>query len=93
MTELEATTTFILFFVLRCALPLGLILGVGYLMNWWVERAETSSGKKQPVNPEFCQPFIKFGKQCWSVQMRNEGELPERCITCPIYKYAVATVN
>ena len=93
MTELEATTTFILFFVLRCALPSGLILGIGYLMNKWVERAQMANNKNQPVNPEFCNTFIKFGNKCWSVRMRDDGQLPERCITCPIYKHAVATIN
>jgi hypothetical protein len=40
MNASQATLTMVLLFALRCLLPLALIFGIGYAMNWMVNRWE-----------------------------------------------------
>lgn len=89
MNEFEATMILMLLFTLRCALPAALMFGLGYFMNWWVTRMRAKDGPGRVVDPEYCPTFLKHGRCCWSVRMGEEGVLPARCITCPLYLRAV----
>ena len=89
MNELEATGVLILLFALRCALPAGLMFGLGYLMNWWVDRLRAEDEARQKAQPQYCRVYVEHGNRCWSVCMREQGALPAACINCPIYKQAV----
>jgi hypothetical protein len=47
MNDLQATGVLIFLFALRCLLPLLLTLGIGYLMNWQVERWQEQDAARQ----------------------------------------------
>jgi hypothetical protein len=40
MNVSDATFTMAILFALRCLVPLGLMFGIGYAMNWLVDRWE-----------------------------------------------------
>ena len=89
MNELEATGVLILLFALRCAVPAGLMLGIGYLMNWWVDNAREQDEARKKAQPKYCPSYVQYGNRCWSVCMREQGALPVACVNCPIYKQAM----
>lgn len=43
MNETQATFTMVLLFALRCVVPLALVMGIGYAMNWLVDRWEAEA--------------------------------------------------
>lgn len=92
MNEFEATMILLLLFVLRCALPAGLMFALGYGMNWWMTRMRISEGQAPVVDPEYCPTFLACGSRCWSVRMCEEGVLPARCMSCSLYLRAVHSV-
>jgi len=89
MNEFEATGIMILLFALRCALPAVLMLGLGYLMNWWVDRLRQEDEARAKGQPQYCPAYVQHGNRCWSVCMREQGVLPAACVNCPIYKQAM----
>jgi hypothetical protein len=92
MSEIEATGVLILLFVLRCLLPALIMFGLGYLMNWLVDRWQREDAFRQAVRKQYCLAFSQFGNRCWSKRMALEGALPAECVNCPIYLQAVQTV-
>ncbi|WP_420642926.1 hypothetical protein [Candidatus Leptofilum sp.] len=107
MNGTQATFTMILLFALRCLVPLVLVLGIGYVMNWLVDRWEAEAASSTPLSagvakqkPTRCWAYIQcqkelrdecpgFKKQitpCWLLRTRAEDNLPDDCLTCPIYK-------
>jgi len=91
MNELEATGVLILLFALRCLLPAALVFGLGYLMNWWVDRLRQEDQIRYQGNPKYCPTHSEHGNRCWFVRWTQEGSIPTACINCPIYKATVST--
>jgi hypothetical protein len=89
MNELMATGVFLLLFVLRCVIPFALMMGVGYLMNWLVDRMRQEDEKTAQPGRTYCASYAQYGNRCWSVRMTNEGALPAACVNCPIYRQAI----
>lgn len=92
MNELEATGVLVLLFALRCALPALLMFGLGYLMNWWVDRSRQQDVILQKPKSDYCATHTQCGNRCWFVRWAQEGSLPTTCVNCPIYKQAVHAV-
>ena len=109
MNEFQATFTMVLLFALRCLVPLALVLGIGYAMNWLVDRWEAEAAVSEnggagtavsPTSTGRCWAFKQCNEQlrkdcpgfkeqmipCWLARTRAEGNLPNDCLTCPIYK-------
>ena len=110
MNASQATFTMILLFALRCLVPLALMVGIGYAMNWLVDRWEAEaavSGAEQgtavspqnakstacwavigcdPEQRENCPGFKQQQIPCWLARTQAEGALPDKCVTCPLYK-------
>ena len=106
MNASQATLTMTLLFALRCLLPLALMIGIGYAMNWlvdkWeaeavgegVETAVTAQNKTSCWSIIGCDPELRedcpgFKQQmipCWLARTQAEGALPDKCVTCPLYK-------
>lgn len=111
MNSSQATLTMALLFALRCLVPLALVLGIGYAMNWMVDRWEAEAekgtaagsgvGTAVPVSNapscwsivgcsseerENCPGFQQQPLPCWLARTREEGALPEKCTTCPVYE-------
>lgn len=89
MNEFEATVILLLLFMLRCILPAVLMFGVGYLMNWLVDRWNREDAARQTAQGQYCQTYYQFGECCWSKRMTTEGALPVACVNCPIYRRAM----
>ena len=108
MNGSQATFTMVLLFGLRCLVPLAVVMGLGYAMNWMVDRWEAeaavsgNNGAGTAVATqkadhcwafkqcdeemqEDCPGFKEQMVPCWLVRTRNEGHLPDDCLTCPIY--------
>lgn len=43
MNGTQATFTMVLLFALRCVVPLAVVMGIGYAMNWLVDRWEAEA--------------------------------------------------
>lgn len=89
MNEFEATGILLLLFMLRCVLPAVLMFGVGYLMNWLVDRWNREDAARQTAQTQYCPAYYQFGDCCWSKRMTAEGALPAACVNCPIYRRAM----
>jgi hypothetical protein len=74
MMTSQATFTMVLLFALRCVLPLVLMLGIGYAMNWLVDRweAEAVDGDKETA------VSAQNANACWSV-IGCDSELRQDC--------------
>lgn len=74
MNASQATFTMALLFALRCVLPLALIMGAGYVMNWQVDRWEAEAvdtGERTAVTAQKTDA-------CWSF-IGCDPELREDC--------------
>jgi hypothetical protein len=84
MNEIEAAGTIILFFALRCIVPLAITLGIGYLMNRLVDRWEAEEAE---VVVESAVPSLEKTDStsrkipCWIVRNCDE----EQRAACPAY--------
>lgn len=111
MNSSQATLTMALLFALRCLVPLALVLGIGYAMNWMVDRWEAEAEKEKAVavtggtavpaaaspscwsiigcsteERENCPGFQQQPLPCWLARTHEQGALPEKCTTCPVYE-------
>ena len=113
MNSSQATLTMALLFALRCLVPLALVLGIGYAMNWMVDRWEAEAEKEKAAvgvgvvktavpaatspscwsvigcseeERENCPGFQQQPLPCWLARTRENGTLPEKCTTCPVYE-------
>ncbi|MBP7998396.1 MAG: hypothetical protein KA314_04410 [Chloroflexi bacterium] len=100
MNEYLATVVMLLFFALRCLIPFGLTLAIGYMMNrlvagWQAEEkaqpiltSKTTCWEAKDCPPERrnqCPSFRQTNMACWEVRSQVTGALPETCLTCPLY--------
>jgi hypothetical protein len=89
MSELQAAGTIILFFVLRCIVPLAITVAIGYLMNRLVDRweAEETAAQEGTAGIEPVMPAAKKAASttrslpCWIVRNCDE----EKRASCPAY--------
>lgn len=85
MTVAQGGLVLILLFVLRCLVPLAIVLGVGYLMNRLVDKWEAEEAAQEPA-PAYHHP-TGIPKRtvpklpCWLVNKCS----PEQRDTCPVY--------
>ena len=89
MNEFEAVGIMILLFALRCALPVALMFGVGYLMNWLVDHWQREDEARRKRQRTYCVSYTQYGNYCWSKRLTAEGALPAVCVNCPIYLQAM----
>ena len=90
MSEIQAAGTIILFFALRCLVPLAITIGIGYLMNRLVARweaeeaaAKEGAGEDQPAMPPVKEAASPGGKlPCWVVRNCDS----EKRANCPAYQ-------
>ncbi|MCA9896593.1 MAG: hypothetical protein H6654_03305 [Ardenticatenaceae bacterium] len=101
MNGTQATFTMVLLFALRCVVPLAVVMGIGYAMNWLVDRWEAEAAvptqkadrcwafkQCDEASREECPGFTQQMAPCWLVRTRTEGHLPDDCLTCPMYNEA-----
>ncbi|MCA9945682.1 MAG: hypothetical protein KC449_19505 [Anaerolineales bacterium] len=76
MNTSQATVTMVLLFALRCLVPMALMFGIGYAMNWLVDRweAEAASGTETGTAVS-----AQKASACWSII----GCDPEERQNCP----------
>lgn len=89
MNEFQAMGVMILLFALRCLLPVVLMFGIGYLMNWLVDRWQREDEARQRAPSSYCPTYYQYGDCCWSKRLTAEGALPAACVNCPIYRRAM----
>ncbi len=82
MNATQATFTMVLLFSLRCLLPLALMFGVGYLMNWMVDRWETEAEVNGTGTAVATNIVTSNGNRCWSIKKCD----PELRKDCPGFK-------
>ncbi|GJM42142.1 MAG: hypothetical protein DHS20C20_24240 [Ardenticatenaceae bacterium] len=85
MNETEATLTMMLLFALRCLVPLAFVIGIGYAMNWLVDRWEKEAAVAENEGQETAvstQPT----NHCWAFDQCAD-ELQE---DCPGFKQQMA---
>ncbi|HRQ39952.1 MAG TPA: hypothetical protein PLD25_18745 [Chloroflexota bacterium] len=92
MNEFQATGVLMILFALRCLVPAALIFGVGYLMNWLVDRWNREDAARAQAQGQYCPAYYRYGDCCWSKRMTAEGALPAVCVNCPIYRQAIKPV-
>ena len=63
MNASQATLTMALLFALRCLVPLMLIAGIGYAMNWLVDKWEAEAAIDQTGTAVSNRP----SEACWSI--------------------------
>lgn len=81
MNASEATFTMVLLFALRCLVPLALMFGIGYAMNWMVDRweAEAVAGEKLNVGAGGGTAVSAANAtSCWSI-VGCSAEMRENC--------------
>ena len=81
MNASEATFTMVLLFALRCLVPLALMIGIGYAMNWMVDRWEAEAvteGKLNVGMGEVTAVSAKSTSSCWSFK-QCDPELRKDC--------------
>lgn len=111
MNTSQATAIMVILFALRCLVPLVLMFGLGYAMNWLVDRWEMEAARENeieleqetaalpaaadpcwsiikcsPEQRENCPGFQQQKIPCWLARTKAEGALPEKCVSCPLYK-------
>ena len=79
MNASQATLTMLLLFALRCLLPLALMFGIGYAMNWLVNRWEAEAAAE--FDRGTAAPAEVAGK-CWAFKRCD----PEKRKNCPGFK-------
>lgn len=89
MNEFQATGVLMILFALRCLVPAALMFGVGYLMNWLVDRWNREDAVRAQAQGQYCPAYYRYGDCCWSKRMTAEGALPAVCVNCPIYRQAM----
>ena len=77
MNASQATFTMMLLFALRCLVPLALIFGIGYAMNWMVDRWEAQAAAEESVVLGTAVATETKGR-CWAFKQCAE-ELREEC--------------
>lgn len=80
MNASQATLTMVLLFALRCLVPLALMFGIGYAMNWLVDRWEAEAADKnglQKLGQETAVSQSSSGN-CWSIK-QCDPNLRENC--------------
>lgn len=77
MNASEATFTMVLLFALRCLVPLALIFGIGYTMNWLVDRWEADAAVQNNAAQGTAVP-AQTGDHCWAFK-QCDPELREEC--------------
>jgi hypothetical protein len=90
MSEIRAAGVLILFFALRCILPLMITLAIGYLMNRLVDRWEAEEAARQEVDGGTQIAVAAAGATrpesgklpCWLVRSCD----PEKRENCPAYQ-------
>lgn len=103
MTELQATSIMMIFFVLRCMIPFAFTLLIGYLMNklvarWQAEEKATPAmaapcweeKKCPPAQRNECPAYVEPHIPCWQLKTQLTGSLPEPCLTCALYARFIA---
>ena len=78
MNASQATLTMVLLFALRCLLPLALMFGIGYAMNWMVDRWETEAEERGEGTAVATNIIAQNGDRCWSI-MKCDPELRKDC--------------
>lgn len=89
MNEFEVGGVMVLLFALRCVVPAVLMFGLGYLMNWLVDRWQKEDVACQKAQKQYCLAYTQHGDRCWSARLTAEGTLPAECVNCPIYVKAI----
>jgi len=82
MNTSQATLTMILLFALRCLLPLVLMLGIGYAMNWMVDRWEMEAEEGGAGTVVATNIVANNGDRCWEIKKCD----PELRKDCPGFK-------
>lgn len=77
MNGSEATFTMVLLFALRCLVPLALALGIGYTMNWMVDRWEAEAAAKEESVSRTAVPAPN-DDHCWAFKQCDE-EIRKDC--------------
>ena len=77
MNASEATLTMVLLFALRCLVPLAIIFGIGYAMNWFVDRWEAEAAAENTVIQDTAVPAQTSGR-CWAFK-KCDPKLREEC--------------
>ena len=75
MNGTEATFTMVLLFALRCVLPLAVVMGLGYVMNWLVDRWEAEAAITTNLGTAVSPSTTAH---CWAFDQCAE-ELREDC--------------
>lgn len=78
MNATQATFTMVLLFALRCLVPLAFMFGIGYGMNWLVDRWEAEAEEATLATAV----SLKTEGGCWAFKQCN----PERQEDCPGFK-------
>jgi hypothetical protein len=81
MNASQATFTMILLFALRCVVPLVLMFGIGYAMNWLVDRWETEA-VTEAASGLGTAVATKTGGNCWAFKQCSEEQRQD----CPGFK-------
>jgi hypothetical protein len=86
MSEIQATAVLVLFFALRCVVPLMITLAIGYLLNRLADRWDAADlqqvGDSQPIGVIAAKKAQAAGKlPCWVVR----GCDAEKRASCPAY--------
>ena len=74
MNATQATFTMVLLFALRCLLPLALMFGIGYAMNWLVDRWEAEAAGEGHAAADTHQVTAVPPSQvrrCWAFNLCN----------------------
>lgn len=94
MNGSQATFTMVLLFALRCLVPLALVMGIGYAMNWMVDRweAEAASTAKLSGNVSAETGTVNTAvppqkeDRCWAFKQCDETLRED----CPGFKEQMA---
>lgn len=78
MNGTEATFTMVLLFALRCVVPLAVVMGIGYAMNWLVDRWEAEAAVSAGNGGGVTAVLQKPAGHCWAFDQCAE-ELREDC--------------
>ncbi|WP_420631536.1 hypothetical protein [Candidatus Leptofilum sp.] len=77
MSGSQAMLTMVLLFALRCLVPLVLVIGIGYAMNWLVDRWEAEAAVAEAVGEQMAV-FTQPAGNCWAFNQCAD-ELREGC--------------
>lgn len=77
MNETQATFTMMLLFALRCLLPMVLVFGIGYAMNWLVDRWESETAVAKNTG-QGTAVATQPATHCWAFNQCAK-ELQEDC--------------